>query len=467
MTTSLPVNAAEALDPATSPDRSGRGAPNPMLHAPLLPLLIRLAVPTVAVMLMQTVLSVAETYFVSGLGVDAVAAASLVVPVMLLMTMVSNGGVGGGVSSAVARALGAGRQDEAESLAWHSVVIAIGAGGLFAVAVIALGPTLYRGLGGTGGSLRQALQYSNILFGGAVLFWVSALLQSALRGAGNVKAPALIMLGGVGAGLIISPLLILGSLGLPRIGVAGAGVAQVLCTAGSVVALVASMRSAGSKLRLRRYPLRRDHFEAILGVGLLSTLNAAMSTLSMAAITAAAGTFGVATIAGYGIASRLEMLLVPVMFGFGTAAIAVVGTCIGAGEVARARRAALVNALFVGGLLEVLGLGVAFLPGMWMSHFTSDPDVLTVGGHYLRLMGPAFGFIAITLSLYFAGQGARRIGWPLAAGGLRFACALLAAALVFAGRLSLESAFLMVAGGAVAGAAVTLWGFARVKWGRR
>jgi len=436
-----------------------------MLHAPILPLLIRLAVPTVAVMLMQTVLSVAETYFVSGLGVDAIAAASLVVPVMLLMTMVSNGGVGGGVSSAVARALGAGRQDEAESLAWHSVVIAIGAGGLFAVVAIAMGPTLYRGLGGTGASLQQALQYSNILFGGAVLFWVSALLQSALRGAGNVRAPALIMLGGVGAGLIVSPLLILGSLGLPRMGVAGAGVAQVLCTAGSVVAIVASMRSTGSKLRLRRYPLRRDHFEAILGVGLLSTLNAAMSTLSMAAITAAAGTFSVATIAGYGIASRLEILLVPVMFGFGTAAIAVVGTCIGAGDVARARRAALVNALFVGGLLEVLGLSVACLPGLWMSHFTSDPDVSAVGGHYLMLMGPAFGFIAITLSLYFAGQGARRVGWPLAVGGLRFACALLAAALVFAGKLSLESAFLMVAGGAVAGAAVTVWGFAREKWG--
>lgn len=161
------------------------------------------------------------------------------------------------------------------------------------------------------------------------------------------------------------------------------------------------------------------------------------------------------------------MLLVPVMFGFGTVAIAVVGTCIGAGDVGRARRAALVNALFVGGLLEVLGLGVAFLPGLWMSHFTSDPDILGVGGHYLRLMGPAFGFIAITLSLYFAGQGARRVGWPLAAGGLRFVCALSAAALVFAGRLSLESAFVVVTGGAIAGAAVTVWGFARVKWGRR
>lgn len=366
------------------------------------------------------------------------------------------------------RALGAGRQDEAESLVWHSVVIAIVAGGLFTVAAIAAAPMLYRGLGGTGTSWQQALQYSNILFDGAVLFWVPTLLQSALRGAGNVRTPALIMLGSVGAGLLISPILILGGLGLPRMGVAGAGIAQVLCTAGSLAAIFVYMRLGGSKLRLRRHPLRRDHFGAILGVGLLSTLNAAMSTLSIGAITAAAGTLSVATIAGYGIASRLEMLLVPVMFGFGTAAITVVGTCIGADDIPRARRAALVNALFVGGLLEVLGLSVAFLPSLlWMSHFTNDPDIWAVGGHYLRVMGPIFGFIAIAMALYFAGQGARRVGWPLAAGSFRFMCALSAAALVFAGKLSLESAFLLVAVGAIVGSAVTAWGFARVRRGIR
>lgn len=230
-----------------------------------MPLLIRLGPPTVAVLFMQTVLSVAETNFVSGLGVDTIAAASLVVPVMLLMTMVSNGGVGGGVSSAVGRALGAGRQDEAESLVWHRVLIAIVAGGLFTVAAIAVGPMLYRGLGGTGASLQQALEYSNILFGGAVLFWVPTMLQSALRGAGNVRTPALIMLGSVGAGLLLSPILILGGLGLPRMGVAGVCVARVLCTAGSLAAILVYIRSAGSKLRRRRHPLHRDHFGAILG----------------------------------------------------------------------------------------------------------------------------------------------------------------------------------------------------------
>ncbi len=76
-------------------------------------------------------------------------------------------------------------------------------------------------------------------------------------------------------------------------------------------------------------------------------MNAVMTTLSISALTAAAGKFGVAAIAAYGIASRLDMLLIPVMFGFGTAVITVVGTSLGAGNLARARRAALMNALFV------------------------------------------------------------------------------------------------------------------------
>jgi Na+-driven multidrug efflux pump len=67
--------------------------------------------------------------------------------------------------------------------------------------------------------------------------------------------------------------------------------------------------------------------------------------MSVTALSAAAGAVSVAAIAGYGIASRLEMLLSPVMFGCGTAAITLVGTNLGAGNVARARRVAIAYCL--------------------------------------------------------------------------------------------------------------------------
>ena len=441
-------------------------ASNPLLDAPLLRTIVRLALPTVAVLFMTTVLSVAETYFVSTLGLDAIAAASLVVPVMMLMTMVSNGGIGGGVSSSIARARGAGRHDDAESLAWHALVIALGAGVLFTVVMLAAGPVVYGALGGTGRALEQAVLYSNILFGGAPISWSLVLLQSSLRGAGNVKVPAAIMLGGVAAGLVLSPALINGWLGLPRLGVAGAGVAQVLCNVGALVVVVGYMRSSRSNLPLRRYPLRRDHFRAILGIGLLSTVNAIMTTLSISALTAAAGAFGVAAIAGYGIASRLDMLLIPVMFGFGTAVITVVGTNLGAGNVARARRAALLNAFFVAGIVGIVGLLVAIAPRIWLGLFTTDAAVLAIGGQYLRTVAPFYGGIAIISELYFAGQGAGRIGWPMAAGAARFVCAIVAGVWVLHGGAALGSAFVLVAVGIATATALSLFGFTRVRWSR-
>lgn len=440
---------------------------NPMLDGPLLPLLARLALPTVVVMFLVTLLSVAETYFVSVLGTDAIAAASLVVPVILLMAMVSNGGIGGGVSAAIGRARGAGQEDEAESLAWHALVLGLTIGLGFTLVLWTVGPALYHFLGGRGASLEQALLYSNILFGGAAASWALTLLQSALRGTGNVKVPALIIAGSVFVGLLISPAFISGWYGLPRLGVAGAGVAQVLTNLIGLVCIVAYMRSLQSSLRLQRYPLRRDHFAAILSVGLPSSLNAAMSNLALTAVTAAAGTFGVDAIAGYGIASRLDGLLVPILFGFGTAALTVVATNLGAGQVARARRAAIVNAIFVACLLEALGLLMAFWPELWLGWFTHNPEVLMVGALYLQIVGPTYGLSAISMELYFAGQGARSIGWPMVATVIRLAFAVLATALAASGAVDLSVAFMLVAAGVVLSAVISLWGFVRTPWGER
>ena len=460
----MAVKKPYSKDSADELPAKNTGSLNHLLHGPLLPTIIKLALPTVAVLFMTTILSVAETYFVSTLGIHAIAAASMVVPVMMLMTMISNGGIGGGVSSAIARARGGNRHEDAQSLMWHALIIAICAGALFSVVAWIAGPLIYRLLGGSGESLKLALVYSNVLFSGAIAFWVVVLMQSSLRGAGNIKVPALIMLLGVVAGLILSPIMITGWLGFPAFGIAGAGYAQVICNIGSMVVILLYVTSKKSNLRLKPYPLKYAHFKEILGVGLLSTLNALMTTLGMAALTAAAGTYGVAALAGYGIASRLELLMIPIMFGFGTAVITVVGTNLGAGDVVRAKKAALINALFVGALVGLVGLIAAVIPEAWLGIFTPDKDVIAVGSLYLLFVGPMYAFIAVILELYFAGQGAGKVGWPLAAGFIRFALSLIASYFVFHFHASLETALAIVALGIFLGAAVSFLGFRKVHW---
>jgi Na+-driven multidrug efflux pump len=154
-------------------------------------------------------------------------------------------------------------------------------------------------------------------------------------------------------------------------------------------------------------------FADILKVGLVGAISTVATNLAIAIATAQAGQFGPAAIAGYGTASRLEYLLVPLVFGFGGPLVAMVGTCIGAGQRERALRAAWIGAGLSAALTELIGLAAAFWPHAWLSLFGTDPAMLEAGTKYLHVVGPVYGFFGLALSLYFASQGAGRLMWPV------------------------------------------------------
>ncbi|MGE0419710.1 MAG: MATE family efflux transporter, partial [Acetobacteraceae bacterium] len=162
-----------------------------LLEGPIIPTLLRLAWPNVLVMLAQASTGLIETWWVSHLGTDALAGMALVFPGFMMMQMLSGGAVGGGISSAIARALGAGRRDDADALVLHALVISLTLGVFFAVTVIAFGPHLYAALGGRDGSLAAALIYSNVVFAGTPLVWLLNGLASVIRGTGNMLVPSL------------------------------------------------------------------------------------------------------------------------------------------------------------------------------------------------------------------------------------------------------------------------------------
>jgi Na+-driven multidrug efflux pump len=121
------------------------------------------------VMLAQASVGLVETYFVGKLGTDPLAGVALVFPVVMLMQMMSSGAVGGGISSAIARALGGGRRADADALALHALVIALVFGLGFTVALLSGGGWLYAAMGGSGASLAAASTYSGVVFAGAIL----------------------------------------------------------------------------------------------------------------------------------------------------------------------------------------------------------------------------------------------------------------------------------------------------------
>src|SRR5213083_924692 len=135
-----------------------------LLEAAIPQTLLRLAAPNVIIIAAQAAMNVLEAVFVGWLGRDALAVVSLVFPLIMLMQTMSAGGMGGGVASAVARALGAGRRSDANALALHALVIAGALGVLFTTGALWGGPALYRAMGGDGRALTAALMYSNLVF---------------------------------------------------------------------------------------------------------------------------------------------------------------------------------------------------------------------------------------------------------------------------------------------------------------
>ena len=170
-----------------------------LLEAPIAPTLLRLAAPNVLVMLAQAGVGLIETYFVGKLGTDALAGMALVFPVVMLMQMTSAGAMGGGIASAIARALGARRRDDADALVLHALAIAAVFSLVFTVGIVGGGRWLYNRMGGIGGALDAALVYSNWVFAGAFLVWLFNTLSAVIRGTGNMAVPAYVtVLGALG-----------------------------------------------------------------------------------------------------------------------------------------------------------------------------------------------------------------------------------------------------------------------------
>ena len=397
-----------------------------LLEGPIGPTLLRLALPNVVLTLVQASVGLIETYFVAKLGTDALAGMALVFPVLMLIQMMSAGAMGGGISSAIARTLGAGRRADADALVWHAVAIALALGLITTLAAWLGGPPLYTAMGGVDGSLAAALVYSNTIFAGAVLIWLFNSLANVIRGTGNMLLPAAVAC--VGAAVLIpaSPALIFGFGPLPRLGIVG-GAAAVLgyYAAGSAVLAIFLWSGRGvlrPPLRLPR--LRWPPAYEILRIGAVASLITVTTNLAIAVATGLVGNAGPAAVAGFGTGVRLEYLLVPLVFGLGAPLVAMVGTSIGAGRRDRALRVAWTGAAIAGAICEAIGIAAALYPEAWLRLFGDDPTMLAVGSQYLRIVGPFYGFFGAGLALYFASQGAGRLGWPLVAALLRLTIAI-------------------------------------------
>lgn len=383
--------------------------------------IVALAAPTTLLALVQSAGQLFETFLAARQGTTALAGWTLVLPFSLLIAQMSAGAMGGGVVSAIARALGAGRADQAAALVLHALLIAV-AGGLAFTLVLAGFPHVVFGAIGGPAAAAAAVPYAVALFGvGAVPIWLANTFASILRGGGRHALSARVML----ATALAQPPLAWALMEPFGMGLAGAGLSIALCfiVAAAVQGWFVFRGAAGIRpsLRLRPQPAL---FGQILSVGLTACLMATIANASTILVTARIAAYGPVAVAAYGISARIEFLMVPLAFGVGSALTALVGRAVGAGDWTTARRTA-----WVGGGLAVLvtglvGLFVSLFPAATANAFVDDPAVAALAGVALSWIGPALPGFGLGMALYFAAMGAGRMRWPLVAGLARLLIAV-------------------------------------------
>jgi putative MATE family efflux protein len=392
-----------------------------LLTAPAMPLLLSMSAPNSVAFLIQASVSMAEVWFIGRLGSASLAAIALVFPLLMLFQTLSGGAMGGAVASAIARALGAGDLQRAETLIWHALALAaMGAVALLVVFLLA-GSEFLRFLGGSGSVLEQALSYSYVLFFGGIFVWLVGVVSAIFRGMGNMRFPAAMMILSAFVQVPLSGLLITGAFGAPKLGVMGAAVSAVISSI--LLAAVMLIRLAGDSGQIRLTKpaavFRRHHFADILQVALPASLSPLLTVATIIILTAIVGRFGEQALAGYGIGSRIEFLLIPLVFGIGASMTSLVGVGIGAGDIKRAEHIGTVGGLGAAGLAGGIGLILAVQPELWIPYFSQDPVVQDAATRYIQIVGPWFAFYGLGLVLYFGSQGAGAMGWPVVALSLR------------------------------------------------
>ncbi|MFL5308529.1 MAG: MATE family efflux transporter [Polyangia bacterium] len=370
-----------------------------------------LAVPMVLEMVMESVFAIADIFWVSKLGPEAVAAVGLTESLMTIVYAIAIG-LAMGVGAVVARRIGEKDPDAAARAAVQAIFIGVGLSAAVGLAGALLGRPLIALMGGSPAVVAVGARYAQVLLGGSATAVLLFLINAAFRGAGDaaISMRTLWLANAINIGL--GPLFVFGVGPFPRLGVTGAAVATTIGRGIGVVYLLVTLARGRGRLAVTRAQLRpdRETLRTILRLaknGVVQTLIGFTSWIGLVRILSA---FGSVPLAGYTIAMRIVMFALLPSVGLGNAAATLVGQNLGARNPARAEEAvwtaARTNLIFLG----LVGLALIATAPMVIRLFSPDPGVIAEGSRCLRIVGLGFGFYAyaIVVSQAFNGAGDTR-----------------------------------------------------------
>ena len=405
-----------------------------LIELPFKKIFFKLAIPNICATFLSASTVIFDLWYIGKIGMSELAGVAYIFPIFMLTSMLSNGAFGGAISGATARAFGSKNLHLAECIFRSAILIALLGSLLIMLLYFSLSENFFIFMKIDQQVSNAALSYGNILLGGIILIWLFNIIIAVTRGSGNTILPAFSWL------VVLSFHVLLASLNFDYLD--GNFILKNNVTFLSEnyifnslewsaisllsgyffgIVFILGFYFFGSHSYTFKYSkiLQLDGFLKLIKSGSLASCQSLM-TISLALFcTAVIGIFGSHWAAGFGIAIRLELLLIPIIFGVGGALIAIVGANVGANKFQRA-----VQMTWKGTALSVLVVGIiglffSFYPDIWSNFFTYNTQAIEAAEVYLGVVAPFYAFFALGLGLYFVCQAFNTLFWPVVGTFLR------------------------------------------------
>ncbi len=377
-----------------------------LLTHPIGPLVRRLALPVGIGFFFNTMFNVVDTWYAGRLSTQAVAAVSLSFPLFFLIIAVASG-ISTGATALIGHALGAGRREEAELYAAQTISFALLHGVLLTIFGWLATPAMFRLMGAEGEYLSLAVSYMGTMFSGSAFFVANQAHNAILNASGDTRSFRNFLVLAFILNLIYDPWFIFGGFGVPPLGLAGIAWGTVTIQFIGTLYLHHRARRTGllGGLGWHGFLPRKAMFRELARMGFPSSMTMLTVAIGVFVITWYVGRFGHEAMAAYGIATRIEQIVLLPVMGLNVATLTLVAQNSGArlyGRVKEVIRTALTNGI----TLMCFGTLTVFLfAGPLMRCFTVDPKVVAIGSGYLRIVAFVFHAYVILYINSFALQG--------------------------------------------------------------
>lgn len=370
--------------------------------APIPKLIKQISLPVMVGFFFNTMFNVVDQYFGGKISTEALAALSLSFPVFFLL-IIFDSGLSTGATAVIANAIGAKEHDKAKKIVAQTISLGLIISVFLTIAGPLAAPHLFRLLGASGTYLDLAVQYINIIFYASIFFILESNFGAALQAQGNTKISRNFLIAGFVLNCIFDPWFLYGGFGLPAMGFAGVAVAtSVIQVLGAAYMLwnVKKLRLVGRETWKEMKP-DWHYYKEILKQAGPASLNMVTIGAGIFVITYFINQFGQDAVAAYGIATRVEQIILLPTIGLTIAALSIIGQNNGAKNYERIRETWTKCLEYGISIMVAGGLLIFVFSGLIMKFFTSDANVISIGAHYLKIAAGitiAYAMLFITTS---------------------------------------------------------------------